>query len=89
MQEKNSLDSWTFWQKQPHGAAHPEPSILIEAFHDVISIRAEGKHVTLNYESVDEFCKLLKFIKRNVDWKGKTRKGKKTIYKDDGKDNAV
>lgn len=64
MHEKGSKDTWVLWQTEPEEGA-PESAVMIEAYGDVISITCEGRVININYESVDELCKLLRQIKKN------------------------
>lgn len=47
-----------------HSDGFPEQSIVIERYDDIISIQQEKDSINLNYESIDELCKLLKKLKR-------------------------
>ena len=62
MNTKTKGDDYIIWQECDDDSIS-EKAILIEAYSDVISIQQEDSSVNLNYESVDEFCKLLKKIK--------------------------
>lgn len=55
-------NSYVIWQEVEDGVG--EPALLIEPFHDCLQISQAGSVINLNYESVDELCKLLKRIKK-------------------------
>jgi hypothetical protein len=68
MTEKNYKESWTLWQTAPEDSVEETP-LIIEAYGDVVSIKCNGESVNLNYESIPEFIKLLKKIKKDYDTK--------------------
>lgn len=59
---KTKGDDYIIWQEDPDAVSGP--SILVETYSDCISIQQKDQSISLNYESVDEFCKLLKQLKQ-------------------------
>jgi hypothetical protein len=63
MTEKTKGNDYIIWQNGPEDGIS-EKAILIEAYTDVISIQQQEGSININYESVDELCKLLKQLKK-------------------------
>jgi hypothetical protein len=62
MTEKNYKESWTLWQEVEDGLG--EPAIVVELYSDgMVCLTQEGRDININYESIDELCKLLKKLK--------------------------
>lgn len=61
MTDANYKNSHTIWQEQSDGL--PEQSLLVERYDNTIRIQQREDSITINYESVDELCKLLKKLK--------------------------
>lgn len=64
MTERIAKESFTLWQESSEDSV-PEPAFLIVPHSDVVRIQQGGDQILLNYESVDELCKVLKQIKKN------------------------
>ena len=58
MIEKASKCSWVFWQMLAEDVG--EPAILIAAYSDCISLRQEGRTITISRNAVAEFLKAVK-----------------------------
>ena len=55
------------WQGDSKIEKAPEPALLITALKDgLIEIQQENRYVIINYENIDEICKLLKKLKNQV-----------------------
>lgn len=57
MTETTCKDDVVLWQETE---GIPQPALLIEFFDECITITQENKYISLNYESVNELCKVLK-----------------------------
>lgn len=56
-------NSHIIWQQtEEDGVA--EPALLLEPFNDVIQLSQDGNVINLNYESLEELCKLLRKLKK-------------------------
>jgi hypothetical protein len=64
MTTKTKGSDYIIWQVEPAGVS--EKPILIECYSDIVSITQEDSSINLNYESIDELCKLLKEIKQLI-----------------------
>lgn len=56
-------DAHILWQKDPEDGVAEKP-ILVEVYNDLLCISQEDNSVNLNYDSIDELCKLLKKLKQ-------------------------
>jgi hypothetical protein len=63
MTTKTKGSDYIIWQVEPEDGVSEKP-ILIECYSDIVSITQEDSSINLNYESIDELCKLLKEIKK-------------------------
>lgn len=61
--EENSKESWTIWQRGEEDLPS-EPSLLIEKYADVITIRQGKNYIMMNRESVNDICKHIKSINK-------------------------
>lgn len=55
----------TFWQE--HENDIPEPALVVTTNSDIIIIEQEDRCITVNYESLNEFIKILKQSKIDKD----------------------
>lgn len=62
MTEKLYKDARIIWQKGSDDGVAEKP-IVLEIYTDVICLKQENQSINVNYESIDEFCKLLKSLK--------------------------
>jgi hypothetical protein len=62
MIHKTKGDDYIIWQEDPNDGV-AESAILVEAYSDIISFQQNDSSININYESVDEICKLLKKLK--------------------------
>lgn len=63
IEKVNRPNSHIIWQQaEEDGIA--EPAILVEPYNDVMQISQDGSVINLNYKSVDEFCKVLRKLKK-------------------------
>jgi len=60
--ESTLKNSTVLWQNSEENGVG-EPALLIESYNGCIIITQDGNHINLNYESVQEFCKILKQCK--------------------------
>jgi len=60
MTTSNFRHSQTMWQNAPDDSVS-EPTLLIESYEDVINIQQHDQQIKINYESVDELCRNLKY----------------------------
>jgi hypothetical protein len=47
-------------QKTDYDCGLPEPAILVEFMTDIVALTQEGQVINLNYETIEEFCRLLR-----------------------------
>ena len=64
MIEPTSKESYIVWQNDPQDGV-AEPALLIEKYLDTVSITQKDNCINVNYESIDELCKLLKKIQKD------------------------
>lgn len=64
MTEKNHEESYTLWQEAGEDSVSEKP-LIVSSYSDVICISQEGREINVNYESVNELCKLLKKLKHS------------------------
>jgi hypothetical protein len=53
------------WQNVSEDLGVSEAALLVEKYSDVITITQEGRHININYETIDEVVKLLKQLKKD------------------------
>jgi hypothetical protein len=53
------------WQEGTDDMPIAEPALLITGNADIVTVEQEGRYINLNYESVDEFIKVLREIKKH------------------------
>lgn len=63
MTERTKGNDYIIWQNDPEDGIS-EKALLVEAYSYVVSISQEDRNINVNYESIDELCKLLKQIKK-------------------------
>lgn len=61
MTEFLAKKSVVFWPEDPEESVAEKP-IIIELYHDVFQIKQKDSYINLNYESIKEFCKLLRSL---------------------------
>lgn len=55
---------YIIWQDGPEDGIG-ENAIMIESYSGVVAIQQNSSSININYETIDELCKLLKKIKNN------------------------
>jgi len=66
MIQKTAKENTILWQQvEDEEGGIGEPALLIEEFMDVVTITQEDRYVNINYDSIDELCKVLKQAKKN------------------------
>lgn len=55
-------NSHIIWQEVEDGVG--EPALLFEPFNDCLQVSQAGAVINVNYQSIDELCKLLKKLKK-------------------------
>jgi hypothetical protein len=59
-------DSIVIWQETKNeDMPVSEPALVITPFSDTIYIEQEGHQINLNYGSLDEFCRVLRSMKKH------------------------
>jgi hypothetical protein len=57
--ETTAKQAIVFWQENSESGVG-EPALLIEPYFGCIQITQDGQRINIGYESVKEFCKVLK-----------------------------
>jgi hypothetical protein len=65
MIQKTKGDDYIIWQPDPEDGV-AEKAILVESYSDVITLQQNDQSININYESIDELCKLLKKLKMGM-----------------------
>jgi hypothetical protein len=66
MIRENYKESFILWQDSAEDGV-PEPAILVNVYGDIISLDCGDNSINVNYESINELCKLLKQVKKKHD----------------------
>lgn len=63
MIQETRTEAFILWQENKEIGVG-EPALLFDLYSDIINIQQDENSINLNYDSIDEFIKLLKQIKK-------------------------